>query len=103
MWMNGVEYQLVEKGSIENTFIFGMVIGLLIVGSLAYLYFIGRRSVFRKYYRQLDEETRKKVECIVSRMRDDADALANQTNTSFAKGLANEFHSLIYELKRRYN
>lgn len=100
MLLDGIEYQLVEKGSIENAFMFGLVMGLIMIGAFVALYWIGKRTLFRKYYQTVDNETRKAVLAEVKGMADDADTLANQTNTLFFKSLANEFHSLLNELNR---
>lgn len=102
MWLNGIEYQLVEKGTIENTFLFGLMMGFLLIGAVMYLYMIAKRTVFRKYYQQIkDLSFRLDLMSRIKHMAEDADALADKTNTHFFKSLANDFNSLIAELKRR--
>jgi predicted membrane-bound dolichyl-phosphate-mannose-protein mannosyltransferase len=100
MLMDGIEYQLVEKGSIENAFLFGLFMGIIMIGAFVALYLIGKRTLFRKYYQTVDNATRNAVLVEMKEMADDADTLANQTNTLFFKSLANEFHSLLNELNR---
>jgi hypothetical protein len=102
MLINGVEYELVEKGSLESMAYFGIVIGALLVLLVVMFYYIGRRNMFKKYYRQInDEEVRKNVVGSIKRVADDVDALAGQTNTLFFKSMANEFNLLICELRKR--
>jgi hypothetical protein len=102
MWMNGIEYELVEKGSIETTAVLCLFLGALIVGMLLLLYTVGKRNMFRKYYRQInDENMRKEIVGKIKSIADDVDELANKTNTLFFRTMANEFNSLMAELRRR--
>jgi len=102
MWINGIDYQLVEKGTIENTFLFGIIIGLTLVGVLMLLYQQGKRNMFRKYYRQInDAELRKNMMTSIQDLADEVDDMAEKTNTLFFKNMANEFNSLIAWLTKR--
>ncbi len=100
MWVNGVEYQLVEQGAVETTFMLGVLIGILAIGSLVFLYVVGKRTLFKKYYMRLDAEKQKSIGIELQGMADDCDALANETNTVFFKTMANEFNSLLWELRK---
>lgn len=100
MWVNGVEYQLVEQGAVETTFMLGVLIGILVIGVLVFLYVVGKRTLFKKYYMRLDAEKQKSIGIELQGMADDCDTLANETNTVFFKTIANEFNSLLWELRK---
>jgi len=99
--IDSIRYTVVPEGTIEMSFVAGAVLTAVAFGMIWMLYIIGKKNLFRKYLRGVDESSKKEILGIINNMETESDFLAMKTNTTYFKSLANEFHDLISFLKRR--
>lgn len=101
VFIESINYQLVPEGTVEMSFVAGVVLALVFIVMVWMLYIVGKKNLFRNYLTGVDESSKKEIIGVINNIEIESDFLAMKTNTTYFKSLANEFHDLVCLLKRR--
>jgi hypothetical protein len=99
--IESIRYTVVPEGTVEMSFLAGVVLTALALGILLILYTVGKRNLFKKYLLRSDESDKKEILGVINNLEAETDFLCRKTNTTYFKSMANEYHSLVCFLKRR--
>jgi flagellar biosynthesis/type III secretory pathway M-ring protein FliF/YscJ len=99
--LESIEYEVVTKGTVEMSFVAGVVLTAMVIFWCVVLYRQYGRKNLRSYYLGLDDSSRKEIVGVLNNMGVESDFLAVKTNTLFFKKMSNEFVDIVSFLKRR--